>query len=78
MQNADFEWFIANYVKLYKKFGSAYLAIKNKTVLGTYESYAEGVCATQKTEELGTFIIQKCGKDESSYTNYISSTMFHN
>lgn len=76
MQNDDYKWFLENYEDLYKKYGPVYLAIKNKTVLGVYDSYADGVIATKKNESLGSFIIQRCGNDESAYTNYISSMNF--
>ncbi len=76
MQESDFKWFLENYNELFKQFGEVYLAIKNKTVLGSYNSYAEGVLSTMKEEPLGSFIVQKCGRDESAYTNYISSMVF--
>lgn len=76
MQESDYKWFLENYNELFKRFGEVYVAIKNKTILGTYNSYAEGVLSTMKQEPLGTFIVQKCGKDESAYTNYISSMVF--
>lgn len=76
MQDADFKWFVENLHDLYTQYGDAYIAIKNKTVLGAYSSYADGVLSTMKTEPLGTFIVQKCGADESAYTNYISSMNF--
>ena len=76
MQTNDFAWFKENMVELYKQYGSRYLAIKNEKVLGAYKTYAEGVRETQKTEPLGTFIVQKCGADASAYTNCISSFNF--
>lgn len=76
MQEKDFGWFVENLDELYKRYGSVYVAIKNKTVLGTYPSYADGVRETLKTERPGTFIIQQCGPDKSAYTNYISSFNF--
>lgn len=76
MQNADYEWFLEHCSELFNKFGNTYLAIKNKTVLGAYSTYAEGVKTTLKTEQIGTFIVQLCGSDESAYTNYISSMNF--
>ena len=76
MQSADFEWFKANIDALYDKYGASFLAIKDKRVLGAYKSYGEGVRSTMKKEQLGTFIVQRCGKGEESYTNYIASTNF--
>lgn len=76
MQNSDYNWFVDNCAKLFQEFGPVYLVIKNKTVLGSYNSYAEGVRAALLCEAPGTFIVQKCGGDESAYTNYISSMFF--
>ena len=74
--NDDFTWFVENIQELFSKYGEKYLAIKNKQIIGVYNTYAEGVNETKKIEALGTFIIQKCGADESAYTNYISSMNF--
>lgn len=76
IQDTDYQWFLGNYSNLFEKYGMAYLVIKNKTVLGVYKSYAEGVRNASNGEELGTFIVQKCNGDESAYTNYISSMNF--
>lgn len=72
----DYNWFLEKYNELYATYGECYLAIKNKKVLGAYKTYNEGVKQTAKKEKTGTFIIQKCGKDESAYTNYIASMNF--
>lgn len=73
MQERDYKWFLDNFAELFKQYGNVFLAIKNQTVLGTYPTYADGVKVTAKTEPMGTFIVQKCGADESAYTNYIAS-----
>lgn len=76
IQDQDFQWFLDNYDSLFEQYGNKYLAIKDKKIIGVYKTYAEGVKETQKTEELGSFIIQHCNGDESGYTNYISSMNF--
>lgn len=76
MQERDFRWYIDNFDMLFDVYGNSYIAIKNEKVLGSYSSYAEGVRETSKTEELGSFIVQKCGKDESAYTACIASMNF--
>lgn len=76
MQESDYKWFIENYDSLFKHYGNAFLAIKDKRVLGVYSSYAEGVRKTSEAEEMGSFIVQKCNGDTSGYTNYISSIVF--
>ena len=75
-QDKDYKWFLDHYDELYKKYGTSYIAIKEKTVLGTYSSYQEAVDKTKETEQLGSFIVQLCNGDESAYTNYISSMNF--
>ena len=72
-QKDDFNWFVANMAELFGKYGHSFLAIKNRKILKSYPSYAEAVRETRKTEDLGSFIVQECGSDESAYTNYIYS-----
>lgn len=69
----DFKWFVEHYDELFRKYGHSFLAIQDRTVIGVYESYAQGVKETAKTHKLGTFIVQECNGDPSGYTNYISS-----
>ena len=66
----DYKWFLEKFEELYNEYGESYIVIKNKKVLGVYKTYAEGVRTTETTEKLGTFIVQKCDRDESAYTNY--------
>ena len=59
----DFAWFKEHYADFQKKYGESFIAIKNKKILGVYDSYGNGVRETAKTEELGTFIVQECSPD---------------
>lgn len=76
MQNEDFVWFMQNYEELFREYGVSYLAIKNKSIIGVYDSHAEGVKETAKKEPLGTFIVQKCDGSHEAYTVRIASTYF--
>lgn len=67
----DFNWFLNNYDDLYKKYGHQFLVIKNKTVLGHYDSIRQAIDNTDG--EPGTYIVQECNGDESAYTNYVLS-----
>ena len=78
MQTSDFNWFVQHLDELYNKFGSCFLSIRDKSILGQYCSYAEAVAETSKKYPIGSFIVQQCGKDERAYTNYISSMNFSN
>ena len=63
----DFAWFKELYTDFQKKYGESFIAIKNKKILGVYDSYGNGVRETVKTEELGTFIVQECSPDYNVY-----------
>lgn len=73
MQNEDFKWFIENYNSLVDVSKGTFIAIKNKTVLGYYDDFFTALDCTEKTEELGTFLIQKCTGNESDYMKSIFS-----
>ena len=75
-QAQDFQWFKEHYKEISQKYGNCYVVIKEQKILGTYPTYADGVRETEKTEELGTFIVQQCNGDETGYTGYIASTDF--
>ena len=63
----DIAWFKEQYTDFQKKYGESFIAIKNKKILGVYDSYGNGVRETVKTEELGTFIVQECSPDYNVY-----------
>lgn len=67
----DFNWFLDNYFYLYSLYGTGYFSIKNKTVLGFYDSFKEALEKTLENNTIGSFIIQFCNGEESGYTQYI-------
>ena len=72
----DFAWFKEHYADFQKKYGESFIAIKNKKILGVYDSYDNVVRETAKTEELGTFIVQECSPDYKAYQCSIASINF--
>jgi len=72
----DFVWFTEHYSEFQELYGNAFLAIKNKKVLGVYPNCGEAVRETQKTEALGTFIVQECNCQHIAYQCCIASTHF--
>lgn len=66
----DYHWFLDNYNTLFQKYGTSYLAIQNKTILGVYSNFGEAVNKTSEIKPLGTFIVQFCNGDESGYTSF--------
>ncbi len=71
----DFKWFIDHYDEIKKEYGDTFVVIKDKKILGSYKTYAEGVKETEKTEEVGTFIVQECSNSRLAYQCSIA-TMF--
>lgn len=72
----DFAWFKEHYAEFQKKYGVAFLAIKDKEVLGVYGSYGEAVRKTSAKEKLGTFIVQECNPQYEAYLCSIASMNF--
>lgn len=77
MQEKDYKWFCDNIKILFDEYGYAYVAIKNKKVLGTYTSVIDGINdMKKKKEKLGTFIIQKCAPDNKENLLNFTSVNF--
>jgi len=56
----DFNYFLENMNKLYRKYGNKFVVVKNQNVLGAYNDFNKALETTLKTEEMGTFLIQEC------------------
>lgn len=73
----EFEYYVKNQKKLVKQYNNKYIVIKNKEVIGVYDSEIEAVQETSKNEPLGTFLVQKCTSGKESYTQtYHSRVVF--
>ena len=69
----EFNYFLENKEELFKQYPYKILVIKNKKVIGLFETVPEAVKETSKTEQLGTFLVQKCDIDPNSYTMWFYS-----
>ena len=73
-QSEDFKWFVSNLKSLYGKYPNMYLVIQDKKVVASAETMELGVDkALELGLDLGTFIVQECGKDENCYTQQFFS-----
>lgn len=70
-RRTDFDYFIENYKKLYETYGHKFLAIKDKKVLGAYDSVLEAVNDLTSKYKVGDYIIQECTGDDSAYRTTI-------
>lgn len=69
----EFQWYLDHKDELLKKFNGKFVVIKNCTVIGTFDSDVEAVQETRKTEELGTFLVQKVEPGDAAYTQTFNS-----
>lgn len=70
-RKSDFDFFVKNYKDLYKEYGHKFLAIKNKEILGAYNSVSDTINDLTPKYEVGSYIIQECTGDESAYRTTI-------
>ena len=75
MQDQDFDYFLENMQTLYKAYGDKFVAVKNQTILGVYDTFNDALDTTLRTEELGTFLIQEIFNDEEKMMHYFQSNV---
>lgn len=73
MCDLNYKYFTSHLDELCKKYEGRYLAIKDEKVIGNYSSFDEAFCETEKKEELGTFLIQYCSKNQDTFVNHFYS-----
>ena len=75
----EFNYFLEKKEELFKQYPYKVIVIKNKKVIGSYDSIPEAVKDTSKKEQIGTFLVQKCDLDPSAYTlNYYTQRVTFN
>lgn len=75
MLEKEFEYFKKHQVELVKQYEGKFIVIKNEKVIGVYETEIEAYQKTQETEELGTFLIQRCIPGKEVYTQTFHSRL---
>jgi hypothetical protein len=75
VQDQDFDYFVQNMEPFYKRYGHKFLAIKNKSVLGVYDSFNSALDETLKHHKAGTFIIQECFKNVEASVNHFQGNV---
>ncbi len=73
----EFKFYLENQSELVKKYNGKYIVIKNREIIGVFDSEIEAIEKTSIDHELGTFLIQKCEPGNESYTQtYHSRVVF--
>lgn len=68
MLKEEFEYYLGHQNELLKKYAGKFLVIKNKSIIGVYDSEIDAYTEAVKKEEAGTFLIQECQPGNESYT----------
>lgn len=64
--NDEFEYYLENQIDLTEKYDGRYIVIKNRNVIGDYDTKRAAIEMTMKMHVLGTFLVQKCSSDPNS------------
>ncbi len=75
MCDKNYSFFLANIEELCEKYHQKYVAIKNEAIIGIYDTFDEAYDKTIATEELGTFLIQQCVKEDASINFFYSNNV---
>lgn len=55
----EFDYYLAHQQELVEKYNGKFVVIKDSRVIGVYDSQLAAIAETQKSEPLGTFLVQK-------------------
>ncbi len=73
----EYDFYKENENQFIKKYKGKFIVIKNKEVLGVYDSKIDAYVKTQEEHKVGTFLIHQClketEKNQVSFYSYIVS-----
>jgi hypothetical protein len=69
----EFQFYLDHQDDLVKQHEGRVVVIKGQKVLSVYDDEAAAILETEKTEELGTFLVQRCTPGDDAYTNRFHS-----
>jgi hypothetical protein len=69
----EFQYYLKNQAELVRKYDGKFVVIKNREVIGVYTDEMEAIMETQKTEELGTFLVQRVAPGSAAHTQVFHS-----
>lgn len=69
----EFSFYLSHQDEMVEKYDGKYVVIKNETVLGAYDDDLSAVAETQKSHEIGTFLVQKVSEGDTEYSQTFQS-----
>ncbi len=68
----DYNYYIDNLETLKQQYNNKLIIIKDKQVVGFYDTEQAAILASLSKYEIGTFLIQYVSDDKSSYTLFVN------
>lgn len=69
----EFQYYLDHQDEMVQKYDGKVIVIKGGTVLGAYDDELTAISETQKTHELGTFLVQRVSRGPNAYTQTFHS-----
>lgn len=69
----EFEYYLAHQTEMVSRYNGKFIVLKDREIIGVYDSELAAVTETQKTHPLGTFLVQKVEPGEGAYTQTFHS-----
>jgi outer membrane lipoprotein-sorting protein len=64
----EFSFYLANQEAMVEKYDGKYIVIHDGNVVGVYDDDLTAVMETQKSLQIGTFLVQKVSEGDTDYT----------
>lgn len=68
-----FRFYLDHQDEMVKKYDGKFIVIKGDKVLGAYDDELTAITETEKSERIGTFLVQKVSRGDSAYTQTFHS-----
>jgi len=69
----EFQYYLDHQDEMVAKYDGKFVVIKDGEVLGAYADELTAITETQKSHEIGTFLVQKVSSGTSAYTQTFRS-----
>lgn len=69
----EFQFYLDHQNEMVKEYDGKFIVIKGGKVLGAYDDELAAITETEKSQKIGTFLVQEVSKGESAYTQTFSS-----
>ena len=69
----EFDYYLSNKPELVAKYNGKVVVIKDRKVIGVYDSEIQAVTETQRAHALGTFLVQRVEPGDAATTQTFNS-----